>query len=237
MQLLREHLELYLRDLGPPLVDLGVRPGGRIDHGGRRARLGGDAHEVVEDRLGGELLDDPRSRPSAREPRRDDRHLEDLQRAGDVDALATGERQHFARAVAKPDLEHRNRQRSVERSVRRHGDDHVSISHRLRTVRFAYHFAFAQTRCVGDAPPATRCGRRRRVGRPRTSRRGRPLARGHRQRHEQSARQSARPVDRPTRMERHDRARRDQLHVGPVIPGLGRRVDAVRVDRAAPRGI
>ena len=156
VQLLHEHLELDRRDLRSPLVDLGVRPVGRIDDCGRRARLGGDAHEVVEDRLGGQLLDDPRSGTSAGEPGRDDRHLEDLQRPGDVDALAARERQHLARAVAEPDLEHGHGERPVERRVRRHGDDHVSIPHRLRAVCVACHFAFAQTLASGTAAAATR---------------------------------------------------------------------------------
>ena len=119
VELLHEHLELDSRDLGAPLVDLGVRPGGRIDDRGGRARLGCDPHEVVEDRLGGELLDDPRPRSPSGEPGRDDRHLEDLQRARDVDALAAGEREHLARAVPEADLEDGDGQRAVERGVRR----------------------------------------------------------------------------------------------------------------------
>ena len=120
------------RDLGPPLVDLRVRARRRIDDGRRRPRLGGDADEVVEDRLRGELLDDPRAGAPAREPGRDDRHLEDLQRAGDVDALAAREREHLARAMAEADLEHRDGERPVERRVRRDRDDHVTIPQRLR---------------------------------------------------------------------------------------------------------
>ena len=61
---------------GPPFVDLGVRGGGRVDDRGRRARLVADADEVVEDRLGGELLDDARPGEAAGETGRDDRHLE-----------------------------------------------------------------------------------------------------------------------------------------------------------------
>ena len=79
----------------------------------------GDAYEVVEDRLGSELLDDPRARPAAGEAGRDDGDVEALQRARDVDALATRERQHVARAVAEADLEDRNGERAVERGVER----------------------------------------------------------------------------------------------------------------------
>ena len=58
-------------------------------------------------------------------------HLEDLQRARDVDALAAREREHLARAMAEADLEHGHGQRAVERRVRRHGDDHVTIPQRF----------------------------------------------------------------------------------------------------------
>ena len=81
--------------LRPPLVDLGVRARGRVDDRGRRARLVADADEVVEDRLGGQLLDDARARPAAGEAGGDDRHVEPLQRARDVDPLAAGERQRL----------------------------------------------------------------------------------------------------------------------------------------------
>ena len=80
----------------------------------------------------------------AREPGRDDRHLEDLQRTRDVDPLAAREREHLARAVAEADLEHGHRERPVERGVRRHRDDHVTISQAFRTVCVAYHRAFAK---------------------------------------------------------------------------------------------
>ena len=66
--------------------------------------------------------------------------------ARDVDALAAGEREHLARAVAEADLEHGHGQRAVERRVRRHGDDHVThLPADSRAVCVAYHFAFAQT--------------------------------------------------------------------------------------------
>ena len=44
-------------------------PGGRVDDGGGGARLVLDPDEVVEDRLRGQLLDDPRARAAAREAR------------------------------------------------------------------------------------------------------------------------------------------------------------------------
>ena len=93
MELLEQHLELVARHLRAPLVDLGVRALGRVDDGGRRPRLLADADEVVQDRLGGQLLDDARAGAAAGEARRDDRDVEPLQRPGDVDPLAAGERE------------------------------------------------------------------------------------------------------------------------------------------------
>ena len=109
MELLEQHLELLGRDLRPPLVDLRVGALGRVDDGGRRSRLLADADEVVQDRLGGQLLDDPRAGPAARETGRDDRDVEPLQRPRDVDPLAARERQHLARPVALPAVEVRAR--------------------------------------------------------------------------------------------------------------------------------
>ena len=123
-QLLAQHLELVLLDLRPPLVDLGERVRHRVDDGGGGARLVADADEVVEDRLVGELLEDPRARPAAGEAGRDDRDVQPLERARDVDPLAAGERQARARAVAVAELEVRHGQRAVERRVHRDGDDH-----------------------------------------------------------------------------------------------------------------
>src|SRR3954447_13925232 len=56
-ELVHEQLELALGDGRAALVDLGLVAGGGIHHGGRGARLLPDAHEVVEDRLVGQLLD------------------------------------------------------------------------------------------------------------------------------------------------------------------------------------
>src|SRR4051812_24798607 len=91
-QLVAEQLELLARDRRPALVDLGLLAGGRIEHREVGARLLAYAHEVVEDRLLGELLDDPRPGRAAGEARGDDRLAERLEGAGDVDPLAAGHR-------------------------------------------------------------------------------------------------------------------------------------------------
>src|SRR6266508_3097692 len=133
--LAEQHRELLRHDLRAPLVDLGVRPRRRINDGGGRARLVPDAHEVVEDRLGCQLLDDARTGASAREPGRHDRDVEPLERARDVDPLAPGQRESLARAVALAQLEVRHRDRPVERDVERDGDDHVNQSPMWLNVR------------------------------------------------------------------------------------------------------
>ena len=135
VQLLEQHLELFGRDLRPPLVDLRVRALGRVDDCGRGTRLLPDPHEVVEDRLGRQLLDDARTGAAAGQPGRDDGHFEPLQRAGDVDPLAAGKRQHLARPVTLTHLEVRHGQRAVERCVQRDGDDHPKSPPRWWSVR------------------------------------------------------------------------------------------------------
>src|SRR5437762_7644829 len=100
-----------------PLVDLRVRSGHRLDHGGRRARRVGDADEVVEDPLAPEVVEDLLTRAAAREARRDDRLAKQLERPGDVDALPAGDRERVARAVAVAELEVRDRQRAVDGRV------------------------------------------------------------------------------------------------------------------------
>ena len=65
----------------------------------RRPRLVLDAHEVGEDRLLGELLEDAPPVAAPGEAGRDDGHAETLQRARDGDPLAAGERELLARAV------------------------------------------------------------------------------------------------------------------------------------------
>src|SRR5206468_2846494 len=94
--------------------------------------------EVVEDRLLGELLDDSRPRRPAREPGRDHRLAERLERAGDVDALAARHRALLDRAVTAAEPEVRHGERSVDRGVERDGDDHaasVPLRRRLRARR------------------------------------------------------------------------------------------------------
>ena len=135
VELLEQGLQLVARDLRPPLVDLGVRALGRVDDGGGGARLLADADEVVEDRLCRQLLDDPSAGTAAGEARRDDRDVEPLQRAGDVDPLAAGKCQHLARTMALAALEVRDGQRAVESGVQRDGDDHPSSPPRWWSVR------------------------------------------------------------------------------------------------------
>jgi hypothetical protein len=125
-QLVEQRLELLLRDRRPPLVDLGVRLARRVDDRGRRAGLAVDPHEVVEDRLARQLLDDPRPCDPPGQPCRHDGHTERLQRARDVDPLAARERDAGARAVALPALEVRHGQGAVDRRVECDGDDHCS---------------------------------------------------------------------------------------------------------------
>ena len=125
VQLLAQDFELVRLDVGAPLVDLGIRARGRVDDGSRGARLVADADEVVEDRLGGQLLHDPRPGAAAGEPGGDDGDLETLERPRDVDPLPAGEGQAVARAVAMPRPEVRNSQRPVDRRVQGDGDDHL----------------------------------------------------------------------------------------------------------------
>src|SRR5437773_2275088 len=55
-ELLEQDLQLLGLDVRAPLVDLGVATAGRVDDRCRGARLVLDAHEVVQDRLRGQLL-------------------------------------------------------------------------------------------------------------------------------------------------------------------------------------
>src|SRR5919201_648760 len=127
VELLPKHLELLRPHDRPPLVDLRVGRGCRIDDGRGGARLVLDSYEVVQDRFARQLLDDANAGAPADEPRRDDRDAEQLQRPGDVDALAACQHQALARAVALSALEVRHRERAVEGRVQRDGDDHVSL--------------------------------------------------------------------------------------------------------------
>src|SRR5688500_5380030 len=154
-QLVQQDLQLALADLRPPLVDLGLCPGRRIHDERRRSRLARDADEVVQDRLGGELLDDARAGTPSSEAGGDDRHVEALQRAGDVDALPTGERQDVARAMPLTELEDRHRHGSVERRVERDGDDHDTSPRRRSTARPATQRAFCDRVGSGWSRAAT----------------------------------------------------------------------------------
>ena len=124
-QLLAEERHLRVAHLRARLVHLGLDSGRGIDHGRRGARLLLDAHEVAQDRLLGELLDDARAGGPARETCRDHRLPERLQRAREVDALAAGHRALLRRAMASADLEVGNGERLVDRRVQGDGDDHV----------------------------------------------------------------------------------------------------------------
>src|SRR3981081_306142 len=105
MELVEERLELFRTHGRAPFVDLAEHPGGGIDERRRGARLVGDAHEVVQDRLGRELVDDPVARASTCEPGCDHGGVETLQRACNVDALSSGGGQASARAMTMPGLE------------------------------------------------------------------------------------------------------------------------------------
>ena len=124
VELLEQQLELLPAHRRAPLVDLRVRAAGRVDDRRRGTRLALDAHEVVEDRLGGEALDDPQAGLAADEARRDDGHAERLQRTRDVDPLPAGGGDAGARAVPLSALEVGHGQRPVDGRVECDGDDH-----------------------------------------------------------------------------------------------------------------
>ena len=124
VQLLDQHVELVRRHLRPPLVDLRVRVPGGVDDRGRRPRIVLDPHEVVQDRLRGQLLDDAGARAPAGQAGGDDRNAEPFQRAGDVDPLAACKRQARACPVPLVELEVRHGERAVDGGVESDGDDH-----------------------------------------------------------------------------------------------------------------
>src|SRR5262249_7348361 len=109
---------------GAPLVDLRVRVPGRVDDRGRRPRIVVDPHEVVQDRLGRQLLDDARARPTSGEAGGDDRDAETFEGPRDVDALAAGESEAGAGAVPLVQLEVGHRQRAIDGGIQSDGDDH-----------------------------------------------------------------------------------------------------------------
>ena len=106
-----------------PLVHLRERAGGRVDDGDRRARLVGDADEVVEDPFEREVFDDAVAGAPAGEAGRDDRRLEALERARDVDPLAAGAGEPRARPMPVTELEVRDGQRPVDCRIEGDGDD------------------------------------------------------------------------------------------------------------------
>ncbi len=134
VDLLAQQLELLGLDVRAPFVHLGVGGRSRVDNGGRRAGLGFDAHEVVQDRLAGQVLDDALTGPAPGEPGRDHRDVEELQRPGDVDPRAAGQREPCARTVSLAALEVRHGQRAVERGVQGDGDDQETQLQTLRPV-------------------------------------------------------------------------------------------------------
>ena len=126
-ELVAKQLDLPLGHRRTAFVDLGLFAGGRIEHRGVGARLLADAHEVVEDRLLGQLLDDVRPGGAAGEAGGDHRLPEGLQRARDVHALAARARPLVHGAVAPSQPEVRHRQRLVDRRVERDRDDHPCV--------------------------------------------------------------------------------------------------------------
>src|SRR4051794_346572 len=125
-QLVVEEPDLGREHLRAALVDLGLLAVGGVEHRGVRARLVADAHEVVEDRLLGELLDDARPGRSSGEPGGDHRLAERLERARYVDALAARHGALLDGPVATPEPEVRHGERLVDGGVERDGDDHAT---------------------------------------------------------------------------------------------------------------
>ena len=70
--------------------------------------------------------------------RRDHRHLEPFEAAGDVDALAARERERVAGPMAMTGTEARHRQRPVDGGVHGDGDDHEKKPTRFSTVSDTY---------------------------------------------------------------------------------------------------
>ena len=95
-----------------------------------RGRTGfvADPDEVVEDRLGRQLLDDAGAGATAGEPCGDHGHIELLEGTSDIDPLAAGEDEDVARPVPVVELEDGHAHGAVERSVERDGDDHSGSS-------------------------------------------------------------------------------------------------------------
>src|ERR687895_1163565 len=131
-ELVHEQVELLVRDVRAVLVDLGLLAAGGVDYGGRGGRLLADAHEVVEDALVGQVLDDARARGPARDPGGDHRLAERAEGARDVHPLAARHRRLLHGAVAPSEPEVRHGQRLVDRGVEGDGDDHRRTSRTRR---------------------------------------------------------------------------------------------------------
>ena len=125
LDLLQQGLGLRLRDHRPVLDDLGLRHGGGVDHRGGSTRLPADVHEVAQDVLALQALDDELPRAPAHEAGDDHGLAQGLERPGDVDALAARQREALGGAVAEPGLEVGNGECLVDRGVGRDGDDHA----------------------------------------------------------------------------------------------------------------
>src|SRR5262249_13754614 len=124
-----------------------------------------DADEVVENRLGRQLLDDPRARPATGEPGRDDGDVEALEGARDVDPLAACEHEDVARTVAMAKLEDRHGHRPVERRVEGDGDDHLPLFTKTALPDDGG-YAWRTTVCGRAGPVAAPTWRRRAVSSP-----------------------------------------------------------------------
>ena len=173
-------------------------------------------------------------RPPAR-PGRDHRDLEDLERARDVDALAAGEGEHVARAVAEADLEHRNRERAVERRVRRHRDDHVTSSQRFLAVCVAVPLCLRPQPCIRDR---VGCDQVRRRDEPvpvvdLDAAQALPLRNGQRERRR---RDDSLDERRAQAHGSHECARGDELDRRLPVPRLRPRVRRARRRRPGPGG-
>ena len=126
VDLVEQRLALLFGDHGAPLVDLGLGEARRIDHSGRGTGLPGDAHEVVQDSLAREPLDDLLPSASADQAAGDHRLADGPQGARDVDTLAAGQGEALTGPMAKAGDEVRHGQRLVDGSVGCKGDDHVA---------------------------------------------------------------------------------------------------------------
>ena len=136
-ELVSKQFHLACRDGRSAFVDLRLLARRRVEHRGVRAGLIADAHEVVQDRLLRELLDDMRPRCPARKPGRDHGLSERLERTCDVDALAARHRALIDGSVTAPESKVRNGERLVDRRVERDRDDHRGSLFTFRRARAA----------------------------------------------------------------------------------------------------